>query len=928
MSASLRDCFDALVDLRPTDRAHALQAMGLSAGDQARLHALLAATDEAPRLLQTPAVALVDQWRGDPTIAEHLIGEHVGPFRITDWLGNGGSSIVFKGERDAGDGAQIVALKLLQTGRYSAAARQRFAREQAILATLTHPNIARLIEGGLSASGVPYIAMEYVEGLPITRHAEAASASLMERLRIFHTLCLAVEAAHGSLVVHRDLKPSNVFIDRHGVVKVLDFGLAKLLDDSDSATTHTQAIMLTPDYAAPEQFHAGPVTTAVDVYALGVILGELLTGRLLGRHDARNASIAVSDESARAVPRGLAARRMLARQLRGDLDAILATALAEEATQRYRSAGMLAEDIQRFLGGRPVRAHPPSRWYRAQKFVRRHRGGVMMTGVVTLVVLASLVISVWQWRIARTEATRANITRDFLVHLFTVSDAGMPRDSVPTTQALLRDAGRRIDDELVESPALRSEMQLLIGNVSRDLGLLDDAAPLLQKAAQSADVLYVPGEKRWVEAKIGYGTYLLAHGDYHACIDLLSDVVGRTPPLDTNIDQLGHALSLLAHAKSVTGRGEDAKADLAHAHALIFSARGEQSLQAYKVLGEEAEFAYKSADYKKAIELKRAVLEGAIRLFGADHAEVLQSRYSLAESLHRAGDLAEAEQLIVRCEQEFSRYYPTPNELLVDILSTLGSIQVVKGELDAAQKTFGRAYQLQTNELIGSHTLGTTLHNLAAVAQQRDDNEEALRYAEMAADAKRRLFGPDSAEYGSVLRLLGQIQSDLKRYDEAVESLVQSSTVIEKATSADNPMISNNHVTLAKIELARGHISAAREHVHTAIGGLRKAYGDTHRFSLIAAIYAAKIELAGGDAAAALVALRLLETTIRRGDAALKKLLPSTLESIADAELASGNRPGAESAWREALALRLAAGARPQDDAVRKLQEHLQSTQH
>jgi eukaryotic-like serine/threonine-protein kinase len=923
---SRREWFDALVDLDVDQRAQLLHKLALLPEDEAAVLALLAAAELSPSaVLQTPAQTLVDTWRGDQAIAQTIVGQKVGSFTVSELLGHGGSSIVYKAQREVGEGAQVVALKLLQTGIYSPIARRRFSREQAILATLTHPNIARLIEGGVSAAGIPYIAMEFVDGQPITRHLDAIAAPLVDRLRLFRALCLAVEAAHAALVVHRDLKPSNVYVDGNGDVKVLDFGLAKLLDDDDAATTQTQGIMLTPDYAAPEQFHIGAVTTAADVYALGVLLGELLTGQLLGWRDALVASIVVSEKSLKPPPNGLPGRGLLARQLRGDLDAIISNALAEEPGRRYKSAGALADDIERFLEGQPVRAHPPSNWYRVQKFVRRHRGGVLLTGVLLIVILASLATSMWQWQVAKLEAQRASVVRDFLVRLFTINDTGAPRDTVPTTQMLLHDAGLRIDSQLAHSPLLHAQMQLLIGNVSRDLGLLDEAGPLLRAAAQSADGLFEEGDVPWLEAKVAYGEYLVDHAEYVVAKKLFDDILEKTRPARANADLRSKILRLRAHANRVSGNPAAAKLDLGQAHALVISLHGKDSEQAYRLLEAEAEFAFRMADYKAALQLKREQLEFATHLFGPDHAEVFKAHYLLAETLHRAGDLAEAEQLILGCEKDFDRYFERPNETLINILSTLGSIQLVKGELAAAQKTFERAYQLQTHELQGSQTIGNTLHNLAAVAKQRGDLQSAQRYSSAAVEAKQKSFGALSAETGGALRLLGQIQAELKQYEMAIRTLTQSNEALRSATSADNPTISNNYVTLAKIALERGQFEPAQTSIRIAVEGLRKAYGESHRFTVTAKILAAKVDLAKGDARAALLNLRDLESVIRAGDNAVKALLAPTLELIGEAELALANKSAAQVAWREALSLRLAASMASSDANVQKLNQQIRS---
>jgi serine/threonine-protein kinase len=378
--------FDELVQLAPERRMHELANLNLTDSDRLRLQSMLTAESKVPELLQATAVEAARRLDDDDELGQSLVGTNIGTFRLSALIGQGGSSAVFRAERAAGDGLQVVALKLLRTGLYSADAQRRFRREQAILAQLTHPNIASLIEGGVSEAGIPYIAMELVEGVPITHAANARTLSIEQRLVLFCTLCRTIQVAHAALVVHRDLKPSNLLITRCGDLKVLDFGIARLMDDDDAAT-HTHTVALTPEYAAPEQYRNDPLTTAVDIYALGVLLGELLTGKRLSANARASSSFAAKNTKDTSIPSGLPPAHELTRKLRGDLDSILAIALADEPAMRYRSANAFADDIERHLAGRPVLAHPPSRWYRTRKFVARHRIGFALT---TMLVFGAL----------------------------------------------------------------------------------------------------------------------------------------------------------------------------------------------------------------------------------------------------------------------------------------------------------------------------------------------------------------------------------------------------------------------------------------------------------------------------------------------------------------------------------------------------------
>ncbi|MCB1602724.1 MAG: serine/threonine protein kinase, partial [Xanthomonadales bacterium] len=315
-------------------------------------------------------------------------------------LGRGGMGEVYSAQRVDGDYTQTVAVKLLRRGLDSEDVLSRFLQERRILARLEHPAIARLIDGGMGADGLPWIAMELVDGQPITRFAEDAGLALAPRLQLLIAVCEAVDYAHRRLIVHRDLKPSNVLVSADGSPRLLDFGIAKLLDDTEGqAHTSTGLRVMSPAYAAPEQLRGEPITVATDVYALGLLAYELLTGTL-PQQRGRVSVAAIEAELDKEMQRpSQAARRpqestLSARQIDADLDTIVVKALALEADRRYPSAAALAEDLKRYLDGRPITARPDTLSYRVSKFVSRHRGGVLASVLTVLALVVGLGASV------------------------------------------------------------------------------------------------------------------------------------------------------------------------------------------------------------------------------------------------------------------------------------------------------------------------------------------------------------------------------------------------------------------------------------------------------------------------------------------------------------------------------------------------------
>jgi tetratricopeptide (TPR) repeat protein len=331
---------------------------------------------------------------------ERWIGRRLGAWRITGVLGRGGMGAVFAAERDDGAFRQRAALKLIRAHLDTDHVRRRFVEERQILAHLNHPNIARLLDGGESEDGVPFLVMEAVEGVPITDYCNRRNASIEERLRLFTTVCHAVHFAHTQLVVHRDLKPGNILVGADGTVKLLDFGIAKLLAPGASALlTRDGELALTPDYASPEQVRGEPVATSSDIYSLGAVLYELLTGTAPHAFGAYTLPefIRVICETETPLPSAQATAR-IARALRGDLDNIVLTAMRKDPSRRYASVEQFAEDVERYLAGRPVLARGDAWSYRASKFIRRNRAAVAAAVLVALSLIAGIVGTVWQAR--------------------------------------------------------------------------------------------------------------------------------------------------------------------------------------------------------------------------------------------------------------------------------------------------------------------------------------------------------------------------------------------------------------------------------------------------------------------------------------------------------------------------------------------------
>ena len=647
----LRELFDGAMEQPASERLGWLQA-NADAHERERVQRLLEAAD-APGALDVPP----EQWAArigcpDEHMATDFTGARIGAFRLVRLLGQGGMATVFLGERDEPGFTQQVAVKLLRRGLYTEFEQRLFRRERQALATLSHPNIAHLIDGGVTDTGVPYLVLELVEGLPITDHAAVYRLGLRERLRLFETVCRAVAAAHRNMIVHRDLKPSNILVTADGTVKLLDFGVAKLLDDGPDDATRTAMAALTPGYAAPEQFRGGPVSAATDVYALGVLLHELLLGtRPSGpaRPSVRAAALA-PDPALPASPSELAAA------LRGDLDNILRKALAEEPERRYDGAAGLADDIARHLRLEPVSAHPPSTWYRTRRFVQRHRGGVIASALLTLGLVAALATALWQAGVAsqqaalaRAEAQRANTVRDFIEHLFRSVRQGVAQDQLPSLVELVDGGVAALEADTRLADAERVDLLTMFARLHDNLGNRERA----RKLGLAADAL----------------------------------AAGRLDPMHPA------AIAALALRGIQSVRSFDHAGGLAPLQEALRRGRAVDDPVVIDVLDNLAVIEMDRGDREAALALEREALDLRIRRHGPDHENTAAGYNNLGYGLTGLGRFDEAAEAYRRAYEIDARHRPTDSYDVLGGLSNWGWALAQSGRVAEGRALIARADQ-------------------------------------------------------------------------------------------------------------------------------------------------------------------------------------------------------------------------------------------
>ncbi len=796
----LRELFEQAVELPAAARDAWVDAQLTGQGERAALRRLLAA-DDSQGFLDTSATEHAARMAADELLPESLIGRQIGTFRIVRALGQGGMAAVFLGERVGADFDQQVAIKLLRRGLYSELEQRLFQRERQVLAALDHPNIAHLIDGGVTAAGIPYLIMEHVDGVPITVHALGHRLDVRGRLKLFLRVCRAVEAAHRNLVVHRDIKPSNILVSAGGEVKLLDFGIAKLLDEDDAGATIG---VYTPDYAAPEQISGGAITTATDVYGLGVLLHELLLGLRPDGSPTRRPSSRVGEIAAQAGT-GVRAHAPLQLRslLRGDLDNILLKALEPEPQRRYPSAGALADDIERFLDHRPVGAHPPSRLYRAKKFVQRHRGGVLTSALFLLGIVGALGVALWQANVARHEAVRANTVRDFIVTVFDAARAHLPREQRPTPEALVEQAQRQLAaatnlDAATRGDVLRTlgEVNLSLSNFSRAEAMFAEARDLAagrgdSAAASSARVLRADTMQR-------AGRNAEAMRELYAQLDDL-----RAAPSPA----LLRALSVLAAAELATGAP-----DAAIAH-------------------------------------RREAASAADRTYGANSVEALASALDVGNTLSELERFPEA---IAVLDPLLARWRATnapQDDRYVAALTSLAAASDGVGDKPNSEAHYRELLGLKRHIYTAPHdAIARALRDLASVVLHAEKYAEAEALLNEALAMQRQVFGEDHREVAVSYDGLGEIMVAQRRFAEADAAYRAALAICERARISEE-VCARARNNLGMSFYRQDRLDEAKREMSQALAERRALLGNDHPTVAYSLSTLANVAAKQGDAA-------------------------------------------------------------------------------
>jgi tetratricopeptide (TPR) repeat protein len=904
-ASSARSLFESLVELGPAEREARLSAVTAEDPELARtVRALLAADAELPEdafvAAGLPTGALPE------AVAEVPPPSRVGPYLVLRRLGAGGMGEVFLARRDDGQFEQEVALKLLRPGLGTAQLVARFLRERQILARLEHPHIARLIDGGLAEDGRPYFAMEVVQGETLTEWCARRGSPIEERIGLLLTVCEAVEYAHRNLVVHRDLKPSNVLVTADGIVKLLDFGVAKVLEsEEEGQATRTELRAMTPAYAAPEQVLGGAVSTATDVYSLGVLLFELLTGGLPHPRRGRTAAELAGEVTRETVERpssrvaaGRTAtdfeRRRLARRLRGDLDTIALTALRREPERRYPSAASLATDLRAFLAGRPVTARPDTLGYRATKFVRRHRFGVGAAALLALAVAAGVAGTLHQSRVATLNARRAQRIDELLLDMFRSADPTQSAGATITARQILDQGAAKVAAELADDPELRAPMLDSLATVQLSLGLLPEAETAARQAVAArrslagddvatAGSLALLGDAltrrdRLSEAEKVLGeAYLMVRsragddavetarvgllfaslrnlqGDFagaeklaRAALEVDERRLGRDHPETVGaVEKLGEVLSgagRYVEAESYARRALAAREAVGGAGAYATSTA---HLLLGGVLNKEKRFGDAVRELRLAVDLRRTTL-------GPDHPAVLAATIPLAAALGDSGDVAEARRLDEHVLEVRRRVGDRGG--IAEVLNDLAAFDCEFGDFPSAERRFAEALSIWT-EVLGPENPNTLMVqiNQVYVLNHLGRAAEAEELGQRTLSVQRRIFGAGNPELVPPLNLVADALLQRGKIDEAL-ALHREALGISSRLDPDGLEAGWGH-TVVGLDLMKkfdagdaASLAPASDEARLALAAFRRARGEEPPTLVDVLLLSGRVELAQGNA--------------------------------------------------------------------------------
>jgi eukaryotic-like serine/threonine-protein kinase len=863
---------DEALDLPPAERgAHLERRCGGDAELLAQVQSLIDQIDREPGFMERPVLEAAGQAIG--SAAEPPMPDMIGPYRLVRSLGKGGMGEVYLALHRAADVEQRVALKVIKPGMDTAEVLSRFRLERRILASLHHPNIARLLDAGATPDGRPYFVMEFVEGVPVDQYCEAHRLGIEQRLELFQVICGAVQHAHQNLVVHRDLKPRNILVSDDGTLKLLDFGIGKVLGHSDvfgsSVETRTDVRLLTPHYAAPEQIRGDPITTATDGYALGVLLYQLLTGR----HPYADAGPSIQEVERAVLDSSPLRPSAVAGRLDSDLDNIVLKALRKEPERRYQSAADLADDITRYLAGLPVGARPDTLGYRTRKFIGRHAAAVTAASVAILGLAAAVTVAVVQSRRTAREVAgerdKALEVRSFLMEMFGATGGGQAVGDTVSVKRLLDLQASRLDSAYQGRPLIKADMLEVLADGYDRLGLPRAAEPLAMEAlairraslpAEHPDVATAANMAGWITHEVGRSREADSmlrdaiairralgprfHTQLARSLNDLGVVLNalqRAPEAEVVFRealeirrresagelQVGITASNLAAAFYLQGRIDSAIVTQELAIQALAKAVGTDHQRSIVALSNLAAFHGAQGDWVGAERDYRELLARQTRLQGADHPVTIRMMGALATTLPRAATdatrdsaLREAESLLRRGLTLTEARLGPEHADVAFLLDRLGTVLSNSGRVIEAIGAGERSLRI-TVKVYGdpSRAVGQAQLRLGVLRLAGADTAGALRERRRAVATLERSTGAEQETVAAVASLCDLLVLAQPGASDAVPLCSRGVDALARAQKVDVPLLTRSRLRLAQAQLEAGQTAAAGRILETVEKG-------------------------------------------------------------------------------------------------------------
>ena len=788
----------------------------------------------------------------------------IGPYRCLELLGRGGMGEVWLAEQTE-PVHRRVALKIIRLGMDTKDFLARLEAERQALAVMDHPNIARFYDGGATETGRPYFVMELVHGVPITEYCDVNRLTTDERIRLFLDVCQAVQHAHHKGVVHRDLKPSNVLatvVDQKPVVKVIDFGIAKALGrDLTDRTLVTRAgqILGTPEYMSPEQAEMTglDVDTRTDVYSLGVMLYELLVGARpfdLGaradeairyairetevpRPSTRLTGLGQTQETVARCRRTTA--EALRRELRNDLDWVILRAMEKDRTRRYETVHGLALDLDRHLHSEPVLARAPSRGYRLQKFVKRHRVGVTAGATVAMALVAGLALATVGMlqarraeRRAEQEAEASRQVSDFLVELFQVSDPSQARGEAITAREILDRGAERIDTELKDQPEVRARLLFTMGRVYTSLGLYKDAGDYLEDALSIRERLLNPGDQAIAQSLEALGMLDWRAGRFPEGAERLDRALQlRTEAFGPSDPHVASTLKNLGTVSLAMGNYDEARSCFQRAVDIYEETLDPEDPELARALNGLGNVLRETGPYDEALPVTERVLGILEKTLPRNHPDLATALNNLAVQHARAAELDTARSLFERVLTVREEVFGPEHPEVAAALSNLGLVETNMGNPEAARDYLQRAFAIQNEVLDSSHPdLAATAKALGDVLLDLGELEEARVYYQRALEVQERVLGPNHPLVASTLVGMASVYHGTGDLEEAEATMARAAAIFEESLGPDHPNVGVALENLAQIRMDMGRYEEAEPPLARALRIQEAALGAEHPY--------------------------------------------------------------------------------------------------